>query len=103
MGPWALAGGLNNLWYGSISAHRVTDALQCLCWGVINVLTINNDYTKKVSKRVVRLTIRPSSKKTVFVSGLKTIGVLPLGWDTKEECKPKARTVVQVYGSHEEA
>lgn len=46
MGLWALAGGLNNLWYSNITAHRMNDALQCLCWGVINVLTINNNYQK---------------------------------------------------------
>lgn len=44
MGLWALAGGLNNLWYSNITAHRMNDALQCLCWGVINGLTINNNY-----------------------------------------------------------
>lgn len=46
MGLWALAGGLNNLWYSNITAHRMNDALQCLCWGVINVQTINNNYQK---------------------------------------------------------
>lgn len=46
MGLWALAGGLNDLWCGNITAHRMNDAQQCLCWGVINVETINNNYKK---------------------------------------------------------
>lgn len=75
MGLWALAGGLNNLRYGNITACRMNDALQCLCWGVINMLTINNNY-KKERERIKGLTLTRelSSKKSVFLSGLKVLG-----------------------------
>lgn len=75
MGLWALAGGLNNLWYSNITACRMNDALQCLCWGVINIPTINNNY-KKERERIKEptLTRELSSKKSVFLSGLKVLG-----------------------------
>lgn len=90
MGLWALAGGLNNLWFSNITTCRMNDALQCLCWGVINMPTINNNY-KKERERIKgpTLTRELSSKKSVFLSGLKVLGFF--WWAGPREASGKIR------------
>lgn len=80
MGLWALAGGLNNLRYGNITACRMNDVLQCFCWGVINVLTINNNYQKKIKGPT--LDQRTFIQNVCFSFWFESIGVFLLGWAT---------------------
>lgn len=82
MGLWALAGGLNNLWYSNITACRMNDALQCLYWGVINIPTINNNYKKKRENKRTYADQGTFIQKVCFSFWSESIGVFLVGWAT---------------------